>query len=660
LAEQESQLRATMESALDGIVVIDDQGIIREFNDAASKIFGFEQRDAIGSDMAELIIPSHLRDAHHNGMHHYLKTGEGPVLGKRITVPGLCKDGREITLELAINPAQSSKGELFIAYMRDITENLAQQKALEEAKAAAEQAAQAKSAFLAIMSHEIRTPLNGLLGLLEMLESEICDPDIHRKSVTALDSALALTELLNSILDYSRLEAEKVELKEREFELRPFLKKTMDLVLPNLEKKGLAASIEVDPALPHFVFYDEMRLRQMLLNLLGNAIKFTRDGSILLYAEQSRKTDILCFHVEDTGIGIETQNIPHLFERFNMLDSSLNREVGGSGLGLAITKSLAELMNGSIQVSSKKNIGSTFTLELPLREGRGTLQAVESREVSEIDQRLSGLSVLLAEDNPTNRLVLGSSLQSFGMIVTNVENGQQAVEQVQNDNVYDLIILDISMPVMDGLEAVGHIRKLSGYEQCPILAFTAYGQDEERDEFLRAGFDAILSKPTRKASLFQTLSDLLKKTSDINPDHSRQTSSDMQSDLLDQTVLAPMFEDIPSELAIKLAQNCLSDMTSNVSLLRSSWQTNDWKNVHRASHILKGVTATFGMNRLSIPASKIADLTREIPGTIEQKKIEEAMDVIQDIFDPTLAALVLAFEGFGLNGLMETKMQGED
>ncbi|MCV6600307.1 MAG: PAS domain S-box protein [Cohaesibacter sp.] len=669
LAERESQLRATMESALDGIVVIDDQGVICEFNDAASKIFGFEPQESIGQPMAELIIPAHLRDAHHKGMDLYRKTGHGPVLGQRITVPGLCKDGREITLELAINPAQSSAGELFIAYMRDITDALAQQTALEEAKAAAEEAAKAKAVFLAIMSHEIRTPLNGLLGLLEMLESEISDPQMHRKSVTALDSAVALSDLLNSILDYSRLEAGKVALKERAFELRPFIKKTMDLVRPSLEKKGLEACIEIDPVVPPFVFYDDMRLRQILLNLLGNAIKFTKEGHVALRIGPCLTPDTLCFHVEDSGIGIKAQDIGHIFEHFNMLDPSHHRESDGSGLGLSITKSLADLMDGTLKVASEQGKGSLFTLELPLElppelpltDAKKPSASLQRPDEAALDQRFEGLSVLLAEDNETNRQVLGASLKQFGMMVTEVANGLHAVEQARRHKEYDLIILDISMPIMDGIEAVGHIRQIKDYQHCPILAFTAYGQEEERVEFLQAGFDAILSKPTRKRHLFQMLCSLLDQPQRAETQASPQKDQ-IVLDMLDQGVLSPMFDDIPLELAHKLATTCLNDLTDNMNKLKSGWQAKDWEQMHRASHILKGLTDTFGMRKLSIPTCKIANLTRAKPDHEQQQSLISAMDQIEKHFAPTHAALRQVFEALDLElgEWIETEKKEED
>ncbi|MCV6576326.1 MAG: PAS domain S-box protein [Cohaesibacter sp.] len=661
LKERESQLRATMESALDGIIVIDDQGVICEFNDAASKIFGFSPQESIGQPMAELIIPSHLRDAHHKGMDLYRKTGHGPVLGQRITVPGLCKDGREITLELAINPAQSSTGELFIAYMRDVTDVLAQQTALEEAKAAAEEAAKAKAAFLAIMSHEIRTPLNGLLGLLEMLESEISDPLMHQKSVTALDSAVALSDLLNSILDYSRLEAGKVALKERSFELRPFVKKTMDLVRPSLEKKGLEACLEIDPAVPTFVCYDDMRLRQILLNLLGNAIKFTKEGHVALRIGPCLTPDMLCFHVEDSGIGIKAQDIAHIFEHFNMLDPSHHRESDGSGLGLSITKNLADLMDGTLKVASEQGKGSLFTLELPMTEAKIPAASQKHPDEAALDQRFDGLSVLLAEDNETNRLVLGASLKQFGMMVTEVANGLHAVEQARRQKDYDLIILDISMPIMDGIEAVGHIRQIKDYQHCPILAFTAYGQEEERGEFLQAGFDAILSKPTRKNHLFQMLCSLLdqpQRAETQAPPHKEETALDV----LDQSVLSPIFDDIPLELAHKLATTCLNDLADNMDRLKTGWQAKDWEQMHRAAHILKGLTDSFGMRKLSAPTCEIADLTRAKPDPEQQQSLILAMDQIEKHFAPTHAALRQAFDALDLElgAWIETEKKEED
>lgn len=655
LADQESQLRATMESALDGIIVINEEGTIQEFNDAACKIFGFTQDEAIGEHMADLIVPPALREAHEKGMAHYQQTGEGPVLGQRITVPGLCKDGREITLELAINPATGTKGQLFIAYMRDITDSLAQQKALEEAKEAAEQATKAKSAFLATMSHEIRTPLNGLLGLLEMLESEVGDPDSHDHAQSALDAAEALSELLNSILDYSRLEEGKIAIKTRDLALAPFLKKTMDLMHPIVEKKGLRASLTIDKALPAAIQIDPIRLRQMLLNLLGNAAKFTSEGTITLCAEASTTGEHILFHVEDTGIGIAQEDFTKLFERFETLDSAYNRNVDGSGLGLSITKTLVDLMDGNIEVSSKEGVGSRFTITLPLIAGaqETPLDQPQDRPQTQPSD-FSGKRVLLAEDNPTNRLVLTASLQDFGMQVISTQDGQQALELAKSD-LFDLIILDISMPVMDGLEAVQHIRKLDDYKDRPILAYTAYSQTEELETFLTKGFDAVLGKPSRKATILQTIDQLFRDQSfrDQPQDPITQPGSapteqtpEATIQLVDHALLEPMFASIPSEMRQQLADNCYADIAKHGHGAIACFEAEDWSGLHHHSHSLKGITATFGLDGLHEATEKIADLTRSIPDDTQQGSISLEMKKIQNRLHPTLLALTDALSAF--------------
>ena len=624
LAESESQLRATLESALDGIVVIDGAGFIREFNDSATLIFGYEHEEALGSYMSELIIPHHLRDAHENGMAHYQATGEGPVLGQRITVPALHKEGHEITIELAINPAQGTEGELFIAYVRDVTDILAQQKALEDAKLAAEQAAEAKSAFLAIMSHEIRTPLNGLIGLLEMVEDKTTDMATHHHIVSALDSALALTELLNSILDYSRIEEGKIAIKKDKFRLAPFLKMTLALVQPLIDKKGLSTAIEIDAALPLVIRGDEIRLRQMLLNLLGNAAKFSHQGHIALRARRSSGGDNLILEVQDEGIGIAKDDIPLLFERFNTLDSAYNRQADGSGLGLSITKSLTMLMGGEIQVESVPGKGSVFTIILPLLAGGLDLQEETVTQEPSWEIQLDGLKVLLAEDNPTNRLVMTAALQSFGMVVTAVENGKRALDAAE-ETFFDLVILDISMPVMDGLEAIQHFRQKPNYQDKPIMAFTAYSQQEEKSHFLASGFDAIISKPARKASVLETVSNLLLKRGSVSPSRLDGQDLDVSPDqtLFDPSLLEGILCDVPPDIQQQLADTCLTDLESNIEKMLAAFEAEDWDSVHRHAHILKGLASTFGLLALAEPIARISDLTRIAPEDSENDSAQK-------------------------------------
>lgn len=640
LAESESQLRATLESALDGIIVIDANGYIKEFNESATLIFGFERSEALDAYMSDLIIPHQLREAHQKGMAHYQATGEGPVLGQRITVPALHKEGHEITIELAINPAQGTEGELFIAYVRDVTEILAQQKALEDAKSAAEQAAEAKSAFLAIMSHEIRTPLNGLIGLLELVEDKTTDIATHHHVVSALDAAVALTDLLNAILDYSRIEEGKIAIKQSKFRLTSFLKLTLALVQPIIDKKGLTTEIDVDPALPQVIKSDAVRLRQMLLNLLGNAAKFSHEGHITLRAKGIEAGDKIRFEVQDQGIGIEENDIPQLFERFSTLDSAYNREVDGSGLGLSITKSLAELMGGAISVESVPGKGSTFIIELPLVAGNMDLQPQDQPVRAPEDSKLEGLDILLAEDNPTNRLVMTAALQSFGMTVTAVENGQLALDEASTTT-FDLVILDISMPVMDGLEAVKKIRLRPDYAHKPILAFTAYSQEEEKAEFLASGFDAIISKPARKAGILSALLDILEKKPNRITLPPTEKANDPAPDLglIDTSILDAIIRDVPDDVKRQLAHNCVNDIRSNSEAMMKALEGQEWEQVHRHAHILKGVTATFGLWALNKPVTHISDLTRATPNAEQIKTVSDDAATVPALSLATLAAL---------------------
>lgn len=638
LAKSESQLRATLESSLDGIIVIDENGYIRDFSETAVGIFGYTREEAVGAYMSDLIIPVHLRDAHAKGMDHYRATGEGPVLGQRITVPALHKDGHEITIELAINPAQGKESEIFIAYVRDVTDALAQQKVLEDAKQAAEQAAEAKAAFLAIMSHEIRTPLNGLVGLLELIENQASDATTHKHAQSALDSALALTELLNSILDYSAIEERKITIKQSDFALAGFLEQTCALIQPITKKKGLKAEIELDPNLPDIIRSDEIRLRQMLLNLLGNAAKFSYVGKITLCVKQSEQKDKILFQVQDQGIGIAEKDIPYLFERFTTVDSSYNRQAGGSGLGLSITKSLVELMDGSIDVRSEEGKGSCFTIELPLIAAKTQQQDETPGKELIFSTMLYGLKVLVAEDNPANRLVLRTSLESFGMQVTDVENGSLALKAARTHD-FDLVILDISMPVMDGLEAVRLFRQLPHYSACPIVAFTAYNQEEEKQEFLRSGFDAIVSKPARRTQVHQALVDVINKIELGQPADEEDKSVSADTDILDPDILETLMQDVPDDVKQQLAENCINDLKTNIRDMQDAFKDQQWDHVHRHAHILKGVTTTFGLVALSAPVKRISDLTRSEIDNATLNMLTSELNLVPELSKNSLSAL---------------------
>ncbi|MEM8837112.1 MAG: ATP-binding protein [Pseudomonadota bacterium] len=610
LQAQSAQLAATIETALDAIIIIDSNGMIIEFNPAATAIFGYTRDECVGRKMSDLIVPDHHKDAHEAGMDRFRRTRIGKILGTRVTIDAICKDGSEITIELAINPAEGDSGTIFVGYMRDITEDLAQKKALEEAKEAAEQATQTKAAFLAVMSHEIRTPLNGLLGLLDLIDSSTKDEKVKNYAKTAIESADALATLLNDILDYTKLEEGEITVMRTAFNFRTFAEGTLDLMRPLAHEKNLSLGLEIDEGVPAFIVEDQVRLRQIVLNLIANAIKFTETGSVHLRAKRlgEENVPVLSIEVEDTGIGIDDEHLSLIFEQFKTLDTSYERKEGGTGLGLAISRGLANLLGGQLSANSKPGEGSTFSLTLPVSEPDQTPADAHTTDIVEIKSRLlEGRKVLLAEDNLTNNLVMSDMLQNEGASVTSVVNGKDALIECEK-NAFDLIILDISMPVMDGKKAVKLLRE-KGHKE-PVLAFTAYTQSELRPSFIEAGFTDILLKPARRLDLEEIIMTLHERDLFAPKDkthHSAIKSPQNQTGDIDLTEFKRVIASTSGEIRNRLIEACLSDLQSHRDQALSAAGSGKMKEISRHTHAIKGVAATFGFTALKETAARLSD-----------------------------------------------------
>lgn len=385
-----------------------------------------------------------------------------------------------------------------IGISQDVTE-------LVEARDAALAAADAKSQFLANMSHEIRTPMNGVLGVLHLLKKERLSADGRRLLNEALDCGEMLSQLLNDIIDVSRIEAGKLELAPEPTEPAELLRGVAEMLRPQAEAKGLFLRVEAAPDLG-WVITDPLRLRQALFNLLGNAVKFTLQGGVVARLSGRREGERLRlrYEIEDTGVGIDAEAGAVLFERFHQGDGSTTRRFGGSGLGLAICRRLAELMGGSVGFESTPGQGSTFWIEIEAQAGAAPVETQEDDDAP----LFSGLRVLLVEDNATNRLIAGRMLEALGAEVSLAEDGVQGVALAREG--FDLILMDIQMPGMDGVEATQRIRALPApIGTAPILAMTANAMAHQQAAYMAAGMDGAVAKPLSPAALARAIVQVL-------------------------------------------------------------------------------------------------------------------------------------------------------
>lgn len=385
----------------------------------------------------------------------------------------------------------------------DITADVERNRELEQRRVEAEAATVAKSRFLATMSHEIRTPMSGILGLLGLMLDGDLTAEQRERAVLALGSAERLLDILNDILDFSRLEAEQIRMKSEPVAIHDLVCEVAALMAAAAARKGVEFRVDIDPSVPNMVLIDALRLRQVLANLASNAIKFTEEGEILVAVRHDSVLGRLYVTVRDSGIGIAPEQLDRIFQDFVQADNSLTRKVGGTGLGLAISRQLVELMGGSLEVESTVGAGSTFSFSIRAQRVLDVVDPVIVRRG--LDTSVEPMRILLAEDNQTNQYLIGVLLRTAGHAVEMVSNGRDAVNSVR-DRRFDAVLMDVQMPEMDGIAATRAIRELpSPAGRVPIIALTANALAGDEEICLAAGMTDYLTKPLDVAALHAAL-----------------------------------------------------------------------------------------------------------------------------------------------------------
>lgn len=505
-----------------------------------------------------------------------------------------------------------------------LAENNARLVALKEA---AEQSSTMKSEFLALMSHELRTPMAGVLGMLSLSLRGQMDRTARERVELASTNASALLQIVNDLLDISKIEAGKLDLEQVDFALKPMLDDAMRLLHERARQKSIFFEMDLDPAVPPYLVGDPTRIRQVLLNLVSNAIKFTENGSVTLSVRLAQTSSVrpeqtlpIAFSVTDSGIGISAEAQTRMFQKFEQADVSTTRKFGGTGLGLSISKQLVELMGGTIGLRSELGVGSTFFFELPLRQGNKPAEEVHVT----IGTHDYQLNILVAEDAETNQLIIETLLSEMGHAVTLVEDGQQALEALTTAH-FDLILMDGRMPVMDGLEATQHIRR--GYWQSwifpdpgiPIVALTANASAEDRLRFLDAGMNDFLTKPVDERALYRALSAIIEQKLaagvTLQPHVSADSSALAALDALNQAlpadkpadfvvaestektavtpgIAAPLTEsDSKAPLAERMLEAFWRQLPAQISDIDHAVRGGNWPHVATKVHGIKGSVA---------------------------------------------------------------------
>jgi PAS domain S-box-containing protein len=490
--QSELRIRAILDSALDGIITMNADGVVETYNPAAAQMFGYRAEEVIGQSL-HLLVPE-------------LHGGETQLIGSRCEVIGRRQDGTTFQMDLAVSEMHLGRRRLSVGIVRDITERKRIEAELIQAREAALEAARVKLAFLANMSHELRTPMNGVLGMLSLLLTTDLTSEQQQYVETAHGSGDTLLTLLNDILDLSKIEAGRLVLEHIPFDVRLTVEDVVDLMAEHAYGKGVELACLISPEVPRTVCGDPTRLRQVLTNLLSNAVKFTDQGEVVVrvtLAETQEANVGLQFEVHDTGIGISPEAQARIFDAFTQADDSTTRRYGGTGLGLTITRHLVTYMGGGIEVESIPGQGSTFRFTAYL--GR----AVDTSPSLAPLAGLQGRRVLVVDSHATNRLVLERLLTTWGMQYSSAIDGPEALRELCAADAtgvpYELGILDLRIPGMDGLQLARAIKAIPSIASVRLVLLTPLGQRGEGEAARAAGIQGYLSKPVRQDQLHDCL-----------------------------------------------------------------------------------------------------------------------------------------------------------
>jgi PAS domain S-box-containing protein len=620
LKERERWLSTILRSIGDAVMVVDTAGAVTFMNPLAEQVLGLGQEEVLGKALGEIgnekgvLSCESMAEAVRR-----VNCDDGEfVSGEAVLVSGGCIS---IPVEYTVSPIKDDKGSCTGAVIafRDVTQRKRAEDNLRTALLASKAASKAKGEFLANMSHEIRTPMNGIIGMTELLLDTDLDAEQMETVNIVKQSAGSLQRLLNEVLDLSKIEAGRMELAITDFDLREMMEEAMLVLSPQAQAKGLRLLYHLDEAIPGRLAGDPERLKQVILNLVGNAIKFTEQGEISVNVSpaveaglgpKGKGIEVLEFCVRDTGEGIEEGKLESIFESFTQADGSYTRKYGGSGLGLTISRQIVGMMNGDIWVESALGQGSAFYFTAVFSSlavsGDTAPEPVSAGRAREPEDARGGLKILLAEDNAINQIFTKRVLEKAGHSVSVVSNGREAFEALGKGR-YDVVLMDVQMPVMDGYEATRRIRGSSGGgvdPSVPIIAVTAHAMEGDREKCLSAGMDFYLPKPFGVSQLQEMIERAVrgKGAAAVNA-YPEATAVDFGRalDLLEGD----------EEMYHEIAEAFISSAPSIMELLGALVRAGDARGLTREAHSLKSSLGSIGAEKARMVAADLESAAHE-------------------------------------------------
>ena len=576
----EISLENVLQQMPDAILIVNDRMDTVYVNKQFESMFGYSASEILNTNFSKL-LPEFAVDAHAHHVAGFFKNPKVRNMGEGRRLEARRNDGSLFPVEISLSPIETKTGLLVMSTIRDISTRMEDKEALIQAREDALGAAKTKAAFLAKMSHEIRTPLNVIIGLSDLLEDTTLNATQVEYVTTLRRAGISLLDIINDILDISKLDAGHMELNAMPFSLRSFVHQSIGVYIDQAREKGLDVNVSIATSVPEIVHGDPGFLRQVLVNILSNAIKFTENGHITIDVSPGPGPDILIFNISDSGRGIPEQELTRIFDSFTQVKHAFTSSPG-TGLGLSIANELVNMMGGTISVTSQPRQGSTFTLTLPLPSHQGPLPAENQASPSNEATESKCLRILLAEDSEDNILVFKTYLLNAGHSVDIAINGQEAVS-MYHTNSYDLILMDLQMPVMDGFEAVSIIRHQEmshGLTPTPILAISAFTHEEEKEKSRRAGCNEHLTKPMRKPELLNAIQRYA-------PHHSAEE------------IEAQSGSDSPDPELAQLVPGYLQNRSHEIPKLETALGESDFDTIATIGHKLKGHGGSYGFPELS-------------------------------------------------------------